>query len=121
MLNYTNILKLSDDIINNILSYDKHFIIRNGKLISVIPKDDYRYNILQKRGIIKQKMHKFSIYDGFSTIYGDYYGESIIKNDNGIETRISVCEYPLLNKHIWSLYIYYPMMMASYDKINVYI
>lgn len=121
MLQHTNILKLSDDIINNILSYDKHFIIRNGKLISVIPKDDYRYNVLQNRGIIKQKCAVFSIYDGVSTLYGDYYGESIIKIDNGIETRISVYEYPLLNKHIWSLYTYYPLMMISYNKINVYI
>jgi len=121
MLQHTNILKLSDDIINNILSYDKHFIIRKGKLVSVIPKDDYRYNILQKRGIIKQKMRDFSMYDEFSSIYGNYYGESIIKNDNGIETRISVCEFRLLNKHIWSLYIYYPLMMISYNKINVYI
>jgi hypothetical protein len=110
-----------DDVINNILSYDKHFIIRRGELINIIPKDDYRYNILQQRGIIKQKMHSFSMYDGFSTLFGDYYGECVINNNNGIETRIAVYEYPLLNKHIWRLYTYYPMMMISYDKLNVYI
>lgn len=113
-----NTFKLSDDIINNILSYDKHFIVRNGKLVSIIPKDDYRYNMLLQKGVIKQKEHIFNIDDGYSTVYGDYYGESIIKTEEGIETRIAVYEYPLLNKHIWVLYTYYPYMMLSYDKIH---
>jgi hypothetical protein len=39
--------KLPTDIIKYILSnFDKHFIIRKGELISIIPKDDYRYNLL---------------------------------------------------------------------------
>jgi hypothetical protein len=115
-----NTYRLSDDIINNILSYDKHFIIRNGKLVSIIPKDDYRYTMLEKKSLIQQKNHQFSMYDGFSSIYGDYYGESVLKNEDGIETRIAVYEYPLLSKHIWVLYTYYPYMMASFDKIHFY-
>ena len=38
--------KLHIDIINHIISFDKHFIVRKGQLISVIPKDDERYKIL---------------------------------------------------------------------------
>ena len=38
--------KLPNDIINHIVTYDKHFIIRKNKLVSIIPKDDYRYNLL---------------------------------------------------------------------------
>ena len=38
--------KLPNDIINHIITYDKHFIIRKNKLVSIIPKDDYRYSLL---------------------------------------------------------------------------
>ena len=38
--------KLPPDIINHIISFDKHFILRKGELVSVIPKDDERYKIL---------------------------------------------------------------------------
>ena len=34
------------DIINNILLYDEHFIMRKGELISIIPKTDDRYRLL---------------------------------------------------------------------------
>ena len=37
---------LPDDIIKNILLYDDHFIMRKGEIISIIPKKDYRYNLL---------------------------------------------------------------------------
>jgi len=39
-------MKLPPDIINHIVSFDKHFILRKGELVSVIPKDDERYKIL---------------------------------------------------------------------------
>ena len=34
------------DIIHNILLYDEHFIMRKGKIVSIIQKTDYRYNLL---------------------------------------------------------------------------
>jgi len=34
------------DIIKYILLYDEHFVVRNGEIISIIPKRDYRYNLL---------------------------------------------------------------------------
>lgn len=37
---------LPEDIIKYILLYDEHFIMRNGEIISIIPKTDYRYNLL---------------------------------------------------------------------------
>lgn len=38
--------KLPLDIIKYILLYDEHFIIRKGKIVSIIPKTDYRYILL---------------------------------------------------------------------------
>ena len=38
--------KLPFDIIKCILLYDEHFIMRKGEIISIIPKTDYRYNLL---------------------------------------------------------------------------
>ena len=38
--------KLPLDIIKYILLYDEHFIIRKGEIISIIPKTDYRYTLL---------------------------------------------------------------------------
>ena len=35
-----------DVILYEILPYDPHFIIRKGEIISIIPKTDYRYNLL---------------------------------------------------------------------------
>jgi hypothetical protein len=39
--------KLPNDIINKILLYDEHFIMRKGNIISIIAKSDYRYNLLK--------------------------------------------------------------------------
>ena len=38
--------RLPFDIIKYILLYDEHFIMRKGEIISIIPKTDYRYNLL---------------------------------------------------------------------------
>jgi len=107
------LVRLPNDIINNILSYDKHFIIRKGEPVSIIAKDDYRYVVIQKRPNILQKTTTMEAYN-------KYYGETVIKTSNGIETRISVYEYPLLNKCIWTLYNYYPAMMIVCSKENAF-
>ena len=39
--------KLPQDIIYNILLYDERFSMRKGKIISIIPKTDDRYNLMK--------------------------------------------------------------------------
>jgi hypothetical protein len=39
--------KLPDDLINKILLYNEHFIMRKGNITSIISKSDYRYNLLK--------------------------------------------------------------------------
>jgi len=64
-LDLSHISKLPNDIINNILSYDKHFIIRKGIPVSIITKDDYRYVIIQKRPNILQKTTTVEAYSKY--------------------------------------------------------
>ena len=52
--------KIPIDIINHILSFDNRFRISNGVPIGIIPKDDYRYNILKK----VCKFHDYSMQMG---------------------------------------------------------
>jgi len=52
--------KLPMDIIKSILLFDKHFIVRNGEITTIIPKSDYRYNLLQTitfKSCIVEKFH----------------------------------------------------------------
>jgi hypothetical protein len=39
---------LPEDIIKYILLFDEHFIMRKGEIISIIPKTDYRYNLIKR-------------------------------------------------------------------------
>ncbi len=47
---------LPSDIIKHIICFDKHFILRNNKLVSRIPKDDYRFKVLNY--IVKEKTNE---------------------------------------------------------------
>jgi hypothetical protein len=49
-------VNLPTDIIKHIICFDKHFILRNNKLVSRIPKDDCRYKVLKY--IIKEKTNE---------------------------------------------------------------
>lgn len=58
-MNIKQISLLPDDILYNIFSFDKRFILRNNKwyFINKIAKDDFRYLILQKKIIITKSCH----------------------------------------------------------------
>jgi len=45
--------KLPVELINTILSFDKHFIIRKGEPVTIIPKDDPRRGLLLKKNLLK--------------------------------------------------------------------
>ena len=58
--------KLPLEIVKHIITYDKRFIIRRGKIIQINPidKNDKRYNLLES---IKQK--QYNINDNSSSVY----------------------------------------------------
>ena len=49
-------VNLPSDIIKHIICFDKHFILRNNELVSIIPKDDSRFKVLNY--IIKEKTNE---------------------------------------------------------------
>jgi hypothetical protein len=76
--------KLPNDIINYILLYDEHFIMRKGEIVSIIPKTDYRYNLLN---FITFRLEYFEIYNNqltykyfFPNLY-NYKGREMNNSD----------------------------------------
>jgi hypothetical protein len=82
--------KLPNDIKKYILLYDEHFIVRNGKIISIIPKTDYRYkllnNITSTSYHIKKNDNTY-VYRYFFQNFCNYF-DGEIKNDEIIEIQV---------------------------------
>ena len=58
--------KLPTDVIKYILLFDEHFIIRKGKIIDIIPKSDYRYQLLKFitfQECIIEELGNYSLYN----------------------------------------------------------
>jgi hypothetical protein len=75
---------LPHDIINYILLYDEHFIMRKGEIISIIPKTDDRYRLLH---FITFRLEYFEIYNNelrykyyFPNLY-NYEGRQMNNSD----------------------------------------
>jgi len=72
------------DIIKHILLYDDHFIMRKGELVSIIPKTDDRYRLLN---FITFRLEYFEIYNNqlrykyfFPNVY-NYEGRQMNNSD----------------------------------------
>jgi len=78
------------EIVKHIISYDKRFIIRHGKIIQInhINKSDKRYNLLE---LINLKY--FDIYDNSSCVY--------IKINSHKDLCIKYCDYKLEIVTLW--------------------
>lgn len=112
---------LPDDIIKNILLYDKHFIMRKGVIVSIIPKTDYRYNLLNfitlhlnhvenSNNTIKYKYHFHNLYN--------YHGRSVYNPDM---IQINMNEYTdFVTYSVW-IGRQYPKTVFCNKKQNYYI
>jgi len=112
---------LPNDIINHILLYDEHFIMRKGIIVSIIPKTDYRYNLLNfimlhlndvenRNQLTKYKYH-------FPNLYS-YEGRTL---NNPDMIQVNLYEY---NDHVkYSIWIgrQYPKSFICHKKQNYYI
>jgi len=113
--------KLPFDIIKYILSYDEHFIIRKGKIISIIPKTDNRYKLLD---FITLKLDSVSNFNNeirykyyFNNLY-DYEGR---QQNNSDLFDITIKEYNDIIKYSIWIGRQYPKSINCSKKQNYYI
>jgi hypothetical protein len=101
--------KLPPDIIKYILIFDKRFIIRYGEIVSIIPKDDYRYNLLhyitltdfnKKLNITNsQNINRYYQYN-LPNLYDLSERRDQLIDDDSIDVRINYDENENQNKNI---------------------
>jgi hypothetical protein len=112
---------LPNDIIKHILLYDEHFIMRKGNIISIIPKTDYRYNLLNfitlhlkdvenRNNLTKYKYHFHNLYD--------YKGRA---NHNVDMIQVNLYEYNDCVKYSIWIGRQYPKSFVCNKKQNYYI
>jgi hypothetical protein len=117
---------LPHDIINNILLYNEHFIMRKGVIISIIPKTDNRYKLLKfitlKLGYIENfnneirynyYFHNLYDYEGRQQNNSDLFQVTINENNENNENRI-------IKYSIW-IGKQYPKSFICNKKQNYYI
>ena len=113
---------LPNDIINHILLYDERFIMRKGNIVSIIPKTDYRYNLLKfitlnLRYVENYNNHMIRYMYGFPNLYN--YEGRLLNNSDMIQ--VNLYEY---NDYIkYSIWIgrQYPNSFICNKKQNYYI
>jgi hypothetical protein len=114
--------KLPTDIIKNILLYDEHFIMRKGNIVSIIPKRDYRYELLK---FITFNLQYVEIFNKqirckyyFHNLYS-YQGRGI-NNSDLIELNIINENNDLIKYSVW-IGKQYPKTINCNKKQNYYI
>ena len=96
--------KLPQDIIKYILLFNENFIIRNGKLVTIIPKTDYRYNLLNFITFKKDYIEHF--YDDsirynyyFNNLYN--YDGRYISNSDIMQVKIKEENDNTIKYNVW--------------------
>ena len=113
---------LPNDIIKHILLYDEHFIMRKGNIVSIIPKTDYRYNLLN---FFTLKLRYVENYNPITTtyIYGlpnlyNYEGRTLNNHDM---IQVNLYEYKDYIKYSIWIGRQYPKSFICNKKQNYYI
>jgi hypothetical protein len=113
--------KLPTDIIKNILLYDEHFIMRKGNIVSIIPKKDYRYELLK---FITFNLQHVEIINNqirckyyFHNLYN--YENRTINNSDLIEVNLNE-NNDIIKYSIW-IGKQYPKTINCNKKQNYYI
>ena len=77
------------DIINNILLYDEHFIMRKGEIISIIPKTDDRYKLLNYITFNNNYINFENNIYMYKYYFQNLYNNIDIKNDEIIQIHLT--------------------------------
>jgi len=114
---------LPHDIINNILLYDEHFIMRKGVIISIIPKTDNRYKLLNfitlKLDCV-EKINNIIRYNYYFHNLHDYEGRQKNNSDLIQVTINENNENKIIKYSIW-IGKQYPKSFICNKKQNYYI
>ena len=109
------------DIKKSILLYDEHFIMRKGEIISIIPKTDYRYNLLKfitfNLVYVENDNNRQSYKYYFYNLYN--YEERQINNSDLIHVTLN--EYNDFIKYSIWIGRQYPRSINCNKKQNYYI
>jgi len=81
--------KLPTDIIKKILLYNDNFTIRKGEIVSIIPKNDYRYKLLSNITLKLNKIYDKNCYNYF---FPNLYNYEERTNNNNDLFQISIDE-----------------------------
>jgi len=78
--------RLPEDIIKYILSFDRHFVIRRGHIVSIIPKDDARYDVLRFTvRTLQYARHLHSTHDRYVYRLPNRFNSDPRRADQGVE------------------------------------
>ena len=82
--------KLPIDVIKYIFLFDEHFIIRKGKIISIIPKSDYRYALLKFITIQECIIEKFGNFTRYNYSLHNLYNYKGRHGNNSDLVQVSL-------------------------------
>jgi hypothetical protein len=119
----TNIFSnLPSDLIKNILLYDEHFIMREGVIISIIPKTYYSFKLLNFITLYPNQINHLN-----TTTYTHKYHLPNLYNYKGRQTHNSDLMHVNINEYSnfvkYSIWIgrQYPKSFICNKKQNYYI
>lgn len=113
--------KLPTDIINHILLYDEHFSMRKGKIISIIPKTDYRYKLISFITFNVVYAEEFNNVFTYKYYFNNLYNYDGRKLNNSDLIHVTLTEYDdILKYSIW-IGKQYPKSVNCNKKQNYYI
>jgi len=113
--------KLPLDIIKYILLYDEHFIMRKGEIISIIPKTDYRYILLNFITFNLNYLENYNNELRYKYYFPNLYNyEGRVKNNSDL-IQVNINENNDFIKYSIWIGKQYPKSITCNKKQNYYI
>jgi hypothetical protein len=113
--------KLPLDIIKHILLYDEHFIMRKGEIISIIPKTDNRYILLNLITINLDYLENYNSELRYKYYFKNVYNYERRQPNNSDLIQVNINENNDFIKYSIWIGKQYPKSISCNKKQNYYI
>jgi hypothetical protein len=113
--------KLPLEIIKYILLYDDHFIIRKGQIISIIPKTDYRYTLLNFITFNLGYIEKFNNELRYNYYFPNLFNYEGRNKNNSDLIQVNIKQSKKIIKYSIWIGRQYPKSITCNKKQNYYI